>query len=94
MFELSGTDRPSRRECVSRAGYQQSRSQPSSLVLVVRGDGGRQQSHDFGGYRIELGGRHDGCFGWPQDADGGGVVGRFDQFNTELVARLVDGAAG
>jgi hypothetical protein len=34
MFELSGTDRPSRRECVSRAGYQQGRSQPSSLVLL------------------------------------------------------------
>jgi hypothetical protein len=32
MFELSGTDRPSRRVCVSRAGYQQGRSQPSSLV--------------------------------------------------------------
>jgi hypothetical protein len=39
MFELSGTDWPSRRECVSRAGYQQGRSQPASLVLVVRGDG-------------------------------------------------------
>jgi hypothetical protein len=47
-------------------------------VLVVRGDGGCQQSHDFGGYRVELGGRDDGCFGWPQDADGAGVLGRFD----------------
>jgi hypothetical protein len=58
-------------------------------VLVVRSDAECQQSHDFGGYRVELGGRDDGCFGWPQDADGGGVVGRFDQFNTELVAGLL-----
>jgi hypothetical protein len=59
MFELSGTDMPSRRECVSRAGYQQGRSQPSSLV---RGDGGGQQSHNFGGYSIEVGELHDGAW--------------------------------
>jgi hypothetical protein len=48
------------RVCIG-AGYQQGRSQPSSLVLVVRGHGGCQQSHDFRGYRVEPGRLHDGC---------------------------------
>jgi hypothetical protein len=76
------------------AGYQQGRSQPSSLVLVVRGDGGRQKSHDFGGYRIELGGLHEGCMVRPANHDHTWVFIGFDQFNTEPVAGCVDGPAG
>jgi len=93
MFELSGTDRPSRRECVSR-GYQQGRSQPSSLVLVVRGDGGCQHSHDFGGYRVGPGRLHDGCMVRPANHDHAWVFVGFYQFNTERVTRSDNLATG
>ena len=79
------------RMVVENPGWQGTATKQS---LPVHRDSRRQQPHDLSGYSIEPGGRHDGCFGWPDNADCGGVVVGFDQFDTERVAGLVDGATG